>query len=411
MNAAVEFLLNTDSIRKAMTELAREAVAIHIMAAWATRGSGLESLSVGRAGHKKAIIGTSFAVTEPDALLELLQMGYDLRVVDRRPKGGTFHPKVYIFEHVDGDSTVLVGSANLTHSAFTRNTEVMVRTKLGPRSVRSVRDLFERTWDSSREMTDEWFDKYRATYSAAASVRSREIAKAERGDSEHSKRSVALVSISQLQGLITYQWTQYLRAIEDKRGMGRSGLAGADNSYLRTLKIARPLLRSGLAVAEQMDLKKVMGKADNCGWFGVMSLMRGKAGAIYQDRALRKCVDRYLQPLWDVSEDDEVLEEGRRAFIGLEKIDGFGSGFITRMLTLARPDRFYSVNNGSRDGLASLFGVPKARLATWDGYSQGLEIVYKTPWFQSAPPIYKNMRQLWDARVALIDAYVYRPPK
>jgi hypothetical protein len=46
-------------------------------------------------------------------------------------------------------------------------------------------------------------------------------------------------------------------------------------------------------------------------------------------------------------------------------------------------------------------------LGTWDGYSACLRKLWEAPWFKSKKPSDTAQGELWDARVALIDAYVY----
>ena len=86
-------------------------------------------------------------------------------------------------------------------------------------------------------------------------------------------------------------------------------------------------------------------------------------------------------------------------------------GSATRLLTVYRPDRFFSLNTASVTGIANLIGMRKSRLTTWEGYSEVLKRLWSTPWFQDSPPAKVGSRELWDARVALIDVFVYEPRK
>jgi HKD family nuclease len=66
------------------------------------------------------ITGLSFGITEPQALRCLLKKKFTLRLFQNRSK--IFHPKIYIFQK-KATSSVLVGSANLSGAALTRNIE------------------------------------------------------------------------------------------------------------------------------------------------------------------------------------------------------------------------------------------------------------------------------------------------
>ncbi len=409
----VRFLLDDKAICKAMSQSAKTAVSVRVLAAWATMGAGLNCLSSCTAARKEAIIGTRFSVTEPEALHGLIRQGFDLRILHSLRGGGTFHPKVYLFECPDGTWTALVGSANLTDAAFSRNAEVMVELSLTNEGAADLNALFDGHWKSAHpgKITDEWFERYKEGYEAAKQKRAQDIAKAERPKNSPLKRSTASPKTSQLQGLMKSDWAGYVRRLAVRKDLGDRFLDGGRSSYLRTLSLTGPILRSGLAEAEHEDISRAMGRSDYCGWLGTVHLISGRGAKIYRDRALRALVDRYLEPLWELRGEHQSLEAGRAAFASLGKIDGFGPGFITRMLTLARPDLFYSLNAASVDGLASLFGIPKARLRTWEGYEEGLKIVFATQWYNSPSPTDNKMKHLWDARVALLDAYAYVPSR
>ena len=100
--------------------------------------------------------------------------------------------------------------------------------------------------------------------------------------------------------------------------------------------------------------------------------------------------------------------------------NGFGPGAATRLLTLARPDRFVSVNgqsaaelarlSGEHDNPALLAADQKAR-DEWvrENYAELLTWVYDQPWFKEPEPDEPLERPIWKCRVALLDAFVYPP--
>lgn len=412
MLSAVQFLIDHHSLRDSLRRAAHGAVSVRILAAWATCGVGVECLSNCRAPHKRAVIGTTFAVTEPAALQRLMRLGFDLRVVDQLPNGGTFHPKMYLFEQPDGTFVTLVGSANLTDAAFTRNSEVLVRMHMAAASVSKLVTHFERCWsgDSAQPVTDAWFDAYAERYRIALLNRERDIARAERTPGQARVAAQAVPKVSDLHALMQSDWTDYVRKISDRADL-QDGYLDADNdSYLHTLSLVTPLLRSGLATVDQKSVARILGRHE-CGWLGTVQLMRGRAARLGDDAELRALVDDCLRPLWNAASDADCLAGAEGVFERLGLIDGFGPGFITRILAIARPDRFYSCNVASSSGLASLFGVPNSRLCQWKGYRDGLNVVYSTRWYNSPEPSNDRLKRLWNARVALLDAYAYQMPK
>lgn len=405
----MDFLLDHKSLCEAFRQAAAGAVSVRVLAAWATCGAGIDCLRECRAGYKRAIIGTTFAVTEPEALHRLMRHGFDLRVVDRLPNGGTFHPKAYLFEQPDGSFIAMLGSANLTDAAFARNAEVMVRATLQAPSASKLLVHFEDYWDSgfAKPVSNEWFHEYTERYRTAMLSRERDLAQAERERGHTRKSGRVTPQTSDVHDLMQSDWSEYVRRLSNRKDMPDDYLDGRDDSYLQALSVATPLLRSGFATADQKSVARIMGRLD-CGWLGTVHLMRGRGAKIYNDADLRGLVDDCIRPLWNVTSDSECLSGAREVFRRLRAIDGFGPGFITRILAIARPDRFYSCNDASCSGLASLFGVAKSNLGDWEGYEEGLNVVYSTRWYTSPEPANARMKRLWNARVALLDAYAYQ---
>ncbi len=72
------------------------------------------------------ILGIDLNGTSQEVLKELLDWDIDVRIVKHRIPGHTFHPKLYLFEW-DHQSTIIIGSNNLTEGGFFRNYEGAVR--------------------------------------------------------------------------------------------------------------------------------------------------------------------------------------------------------------------------------------------------------------------------------------------
>jgi hypothetical protein len=75
------------------------------------------------------LIGLDDAITHPDAIDLLLKMnGTEVQVVSHASSGLRFHPKVFELKRIAGNGSALslIGSANLTRSALSGNTEAVV---------------------------------------------------------------------------------------------------------------------------------------------------------------------------------------------------------------------------------------------------------------------------------------------
>jgi superfamily II DNA or RNA helicase/diadenosine tetraphosphate (Ap4A) HIT family hydrolase len=122
-----------------------------------------------RRGRLRIVTGTYLGVTDPNALLELLDLKgefpnqVDLRVFEAYDQ--SFHPKAYLFHHRSTDGVALVGSSNLTSPALTNGVEWNFRTissrdRMG---FTAVTEAFERLLGHPRVrlLDADWVSEYR----------------------------------------------------------------------------------------------------------------------------------------------------------------------------------------------------------------------------------------------------------
>lgn len=129
-----------------------------------------------RGGRLRILTGDYLGITEPDALMHLLDLEGDIRrrVFETGSEIGnllptrtmrSFHPKAYIFRRLDGGSA-FVGSSNLSLGALTSAVEWNYRiasSREGDGYEESV-SAFEKLFGhpSARELTVGWVEQYRA---------------------------------------------------------------------------------------------------------------------------------------------------------------------------------------------------------------------------------------------------------
>lgn len=89
------------------------------------RKNGVEALKdlINKEKNVKLLFSFDMAITDPKAILELLELGVEVKVYQTNK--GTFHPKVWLFKRNDKWSCI-VGSANLTRPALFDNVEASV---------------------------------------------------------------------------------------------------------------------------------------------------------------------------------------------------------------------------------------------------------------------------------------------
>lgn len=117
-----------------------------------------------RGGKLRFLTGDYLDITDPQALLCLLDIEgqFDLRVFETR--NVSFHPKSYLFRFPDGTATALVGSSNLTGSALQAGIEWNYRvvTSADPRGIAEVQKAFDGLFQhpSIQPVTQAWVKAY-----------------------------------------------------------------------------------------------------------------------------------------------------------------------------------------------------------------------------------------------------------
>jgi superfamily II DNA or RNA helicase/HKD family nuclease/diadenosine tetraphosphate (Ap4A) HIT family hydrolase len=127
-----------------------------------------------RGGRVRLLTGDYLAVTEPEALLRLLDLGDRLEL--RAFESGTtsFHLKSYVCVEPSGRGTAFVGSSNLSRTALKEGIEWNWRTVTtrDPVGFATVRRAFQHLFDDPRSVRVdvEWINRYRARRGARKPV-------------------------------------------------------------------------------------------------------------------------------------------------------------------------------------------------------------------------------------------------
>lgn len=342
---------------------------LDLVTAWATEHNGLRLLEdrAKRGLRVRVIVGLWNYITEPEALRRLDQLG-KLRLASG---GRRFHPKVYLFRG-EGRAVAWVGSANFTAGGFAVNEEAVFESK----DTESVTQWFEELWRECRQLTDNAINDYERARKKNPPPR-QPLA----GAGGRMMAPMALLRrVTEL--------GSYVEALR-KCDMWWSNrypwsVLGEPFSWHHTIEVLHDILtRQGLADLDTDDQRRVLGLARGGGW-GLLGRMRNSS--------VNTVFDQHPQDIQEILEkvaeaDDDAFPD--LAFVAYErmrKLDGVGPGIATRLLSLARPDRFVSVNNGSRSGLAQYSGLSPGTLGTIGNYQALLEFIYSQPWFQAPEP-------------------------
>jgi superfamily II DNA or RNA helicase/diadenosine tetraphosphate (Ap4A) HIT family hydrolase/HKD family nuclease len=215
----------------------------------------LEDL-LARGGRLRLVTGDYRDVTDPNALLQLMDLSGDasFRVFEsggpspRVPFERAFHPKAYLLRRRDGTGVAFVGSSNLSHSALTTSVEWNYRvvSSRDAEGWASVQNAFEELWGGpgTRPLTHQWIDDYRARRLLEAEGRALPVE----------------VAPEPLPPLVPHDvQEEALAALEGTRAQGyRAGLVvlatGLGKTWLSAFDSARPQFRRVLFVAHREEI-------------------------------------------------------------------------------------------------------------------------------------------------------------
>lgn len=370
------------------------ATDIDVATAWATSNVGLRSLQQLDAPVRlRAIVGLWGNLTDPSTLRTLAEIG-ELRLIDAARR---FHPKVFLFRGSDR-LVAWVGSANFTSGGFGMNEETLFETA----DAQPVATWFDRLWDSCEPVRDLDIDQYAAS-------RRRDPPQQAVPPRPPSLTAGESTRASLLQEVV--DWRDYVNALEQcdrwwNHHFGWSVLAEM-NSWSETIQVLHDVVvRRNWRLLDDHDRGRLLGLTAGESW-ALLGRMRAPAmRTVFGDNLTT--IQQIVQAV--VAEPESAFPDAAvRAYEQLKGLEGVGPGIATRLLTLARPDRFVSLNGASKAGLAASFHIAPSTLSQPRSYSRLLDQVYSQAWYSDARPIDAREETIRWMRAALLDCFVYEP--
>ena len=383
-------LIDPETIADRFEENLGWANRLDLVSAWATtKHDGLRLLEkrVKQGLKVRAIVGLWNYITEPEALRRLDRLG-KLRLAGG---GRRFHPKVYLFRGQDR-TVAWVGSANFTAGGFAVNEEAVFETG----DTESVISWFKNLWKDCDRLDENAIDDYQKARKKNPPPR-QSLAEAGGGMTE---------PMTLLQQVT--DWDSYVAALRECdiwwSSRFRYSVLGESISWHHTIQVLHEILtQQNLADLNNEDRRRVLGLARGWGLLG--SMRNDSVKTVFGDKAQN--IQQILHKVAE-AEDGEFPNLAFNAYRQVREFPGIGVGIATRLLSLARPDRFVSVNGGSQEGLARYSGLTAGTLGRETNYQKLLEYIYRQPWFRSPKPDDRLEASIWGMRVALLDCFVYR---
>ncbi|KZL04624.1 NgoFVII restriction endonuclease [Pseudovibrio axinellae] len=397
-------LLNAETLRGTLPRLICSHDEIQVAVAWGYNGELAKLLMEHSAKFRSVIIGLNGFATCPDLVDRLIDTP---NAWVAKATTGIFHPKIYLFR--SGSRTeAIVGSANFTSGGLQRNYEACLHIEGSGKE-----DIFEQLqkelccYDTLKQrVTSTLSDSYRRQHAAARRRQGTRDPILPNDD----KSDKGLVSTLARMG-----WAEF--ALEVKRDhyhsfKGRLELLSEIQSLFSGVDKF-----SDLPVSVWKGIAGTLGRGNedtsvpgnhDWAWFGSMGGNGDFASLILkQDPKLGAALD--CIPREDpVSFENynNYCESFHRAFVEAGSHHVGNVATATRLLAMKRPDMFVCVNGKNKAGLAKALNFAPSTLSIDNYWERVIVPIQSSPWYNAPRPKTEDS-ELWDYRVAMLDAIYY----
>lgn len=397
----MDIITEASKIDKTLTQLMKKYKRYYIATAWASLGSkASEELLNNKNCIKKMVVGTHFYQTHPDFIEKFI----DSKTVKfiLRPNG-IYHPKAYLFADSPNSWECLIGSANFTNAALSRNDEMVVHIKstdVGSSEIyRTVKEAIRGYWVDAESINNTQYHNYKNIW---ANNKKKLDSLGEIYSQSKSKKPLVNSNIFSL------SWDEYYLEIQDDE-------IHSFEKRLRLLNVARQYFseHDHFSDMTQVQRREMAGIATpnqsdtdiGWGWFGGM----GGAGK-FQNRINENNI--FISHALDlIPLNGDVYKSDYMGFVALFEQafpdGGAGVAIASRLLTMKRPDYFVCLDKQNRSKLCEEFGIPQS--VSFEGYWDNIiERIKDSVWWSSKKPNDdENEVQAWRGRSAMLDVIFF----
>lgn len=359
---------------------------------------------------KQMVIGIHFYQTDPRFIEKFLNSD-EVKFI-QQPEG-TFHPKIYLFEK-GFDWKLMIGSANLTGAAFTRNTEATC--EIGSRDLGAAAakikalNLIKEAFKTAESFDQAKLNDYREHWNRQQ-PRLRELAD-NFGDSDNQTES-SQPPVYQCETL-KRNWNQYYAKIcEEIDDNGNSVIA----QRIALLDQIQVIFKSGRSYAEMTPEERRLIAGMPCKlnpYWGYFGSMKG-AGEFHN--LVNENPQQISEALALIPLDGEVIKEQFQAYMEtyLQIPKKVGLATATRLLAMKRPDIFMCLSSKNKRNLCEEFKIKQDFGSNknidynryWDEIVRRIQL---SSWWDKEPTTFTNEQEskTWKYRAAFIDSLFYK---
>lgn len=348
----------------------------------------------------QSTVGLNFEQTHPDFIKAFIKDHGKVKFLEK--KNGIFHPKIYFFYNNENDWKMFIGSANFTKSALSHNDEIVAVYKSNEKAKH----------ESIIQILDDYFVR-----ASLISEEELEDYKRKRNESQKNKTNNSHKTKNQNKQIKGMSWEEYYKAVKND---GHDLLERLD--ILKKAKEYFKLSFEELSELQRKNIggvKKVGDNIQNWFLFGRMpSQLFANRLSDHDEKGengLKKSYMKISNALEFIPISGPVTKKQFDDCISYFKSHrgwGYKVSTVSRLLAMKRPDQFFCITglgekNGNFHNFQEYFETPK-KIDTFDDYwSFVIENVRSQSWFNGPQPVDPAQLEIWNARVALMDALFY----
>jgi hypothetical protein len=398
---AMKLLTKPSDLEKEFGRLIRQYNQYYWATAWASARPALFDALVKRRDRiRRIVVGIHFYQTDPH-FIETFLSNRKVRFI-KQPQG-TFHPKLYLFGNSLDSWEILVGSANFTGQAFTRNTEATVLISSEDVSSKKIfqwaKKLVEQTWQAATPFTADEFENYKATWKKLKP-------KINSLSGEYGTQKGKAKPIHQVQ-IVNMSWSEFFDRV-------RREICHELKKRLRVIEIARQLYRKTKHLNElQEDERKFLAglpnrlRTEGSQDWGSFGSMRGygifNRKITENDRNISIALDQIpLSGQITRHHYDDFIKSWTKSF------PGNSIASATRLISMKRPDTFVCFTTRNRSALCKDFEIRESTVDYRTYWEDIVERIFDSNWWLNPYPKNHQEKQVSEARAAFLDSLYYK---
>ncbi|CAA7391795.1 phospholipase D family protein [Chryseobacterium fistulae] len=398
----MKLLIKQSDLTKEFKRLIKQYSNFHWATAWASAGNEVfGELIENRYKIHNITVGIHFYQTHPDFIKEFID-DENVRFIEQ-PKG-TFHPKVYLFTNDENYWELIIGSANFTASAFTKNTEVCILMNakdINSKEVyESTLEIIRSSFELGKTFTESDWENYRKIWDI-------QQPKIQSLSGQYGSTKGMSIPSHKIE-LQIKSWDEFM---DDVFGEGKSII----ERRIRVIEIAKELFQKVRHFKEldkserkfiaglPTDLERTIPGAKDWAFFGSMR-GAGKFSKLINDN--NELISFALD---EIPLDGPVTKTNYDCFLDHFKmvLPGNYLATSTRLLAMKRPDVFICYDNKNKDALCRDFGIIRNDMDHERYWNEIILRIMDSEWYQKPDPKDEMERKISMARSAFLDSLCY----